>query len=280
VAPDEKGWGGDRSAVLTASDFRFLLEQYNWEIEGSELVSVDAKGRGVHLFDRATPELSPPGALVVRREPHWYKRSFSVPAESLKQLRRLLHERSFVELGASYAGERAYSSDATTFLLTAAGHSKRVDCSHWYPSGIAQIRAFMRELAQAGEKAASAEALTGLQASILSAELHGERRAGSSIELSTPKERYVSAAPYKLVLVEGYIFLKFTLNNNDREPFGPFHFTSSRHDQLEYESPPGYFRSVRAEARKWWYSYSYLHMSSELVDASELQLLGLLKQTP
>jgi hypothetical protein len=82
----------------------------------------------------------------------------------------------------------------------------------------------------------------------------------------TPESRYGSSLPYQLVYVEGQVYLRFTVG--DSPAFGPF--VRSENGDFRYEEPPGYFHSVSRSGESWYYSHSYVHMASELVDAAEI----------
>jgi len=83
----------------------------------------------------------------------------------------------------------------------------------------------------------------------------------------TPDSRYGPGALAQLVFVDGKVYLnRFGSRQNligpfEQEPNGGFSF----------EDPPGYFHSVSAGLEDdWIYCWSYLHMSGDPVDASEL----------
>ena len=72
-----------------------------------------------------------------------------------------------------------------------------------------------------------------------------------------------------MVFVEGEVYLR-TFDPNGAL-LGPFKKESN--GDFSYEEPPGYFHSVSSSTEgEWWYSWSYVHMSGDPVDASELAL--------
>jgi hypothetical protein len=83
----------------------------------------------------------------------------------------------------------------------------------------------------------------------------------------TPKDRYGSDAPYKVVIIRGKPYLKFT--QNESEPFGPFRVVSN--SELEYAQSERGVHSISRGETGWYYSDSYVQMRALRVDASEIE---------
>ncbi|HTU57608.1 MAG TPA: hypothetical protein VMF89_04225 [Polyangiales bacterium] len=79
--------------------------------------------------------------------PYWLERKFRVGRERGAQLRRLLAEEKFVELGAEYRDEDIADGEMSTFRLRANGREKSVYCENWYPEPLSSIRSVMTRLA-------------------------------------------------------------------------------------------------------------------------------------
>lgn len=85
----------------------------------------------------------------------------------------------------------------------------------------------------------------------------------------TPESRYASNHSHKIVFVDGVVYL--TTANSNGELIGPFEQGAS--GGFTHEDPPGYFHQISpGDGEDWTYSWDYLHMRSQPVDASELAL--------
>ena len=124
--------------LVGASDFRFSIEAYNWEIAGSEVTRIGPGAEVEHIAYRGVME---GGAYT----PYWFRRTHVVSGAALEGLQRLLTQRDFLQLDASYVNKDSADGEMTTFTLTAAGATKEVYCSNLFPSSIRDIERYVRE---------------------------------------------------------------------------------------------------------------------------------------
>ena len=85
----------------------------------------------------------------------------------------------------------------------------------------------------------------------------------------TPESRYGTGSPAKIIFIDGEVYLRRL--DPDPQPLGPFERESN--GDYSFEDPPGYFHSLNPGLEgEWLYAWSYLHMSGDPVDASELAI--------
>jgi hypothetical protein len=145
--------------ILTARDFRFRRDDFNWEIGGSEIFDVDARGQVTELFAHGEVR---DGVIHVE----WRSGTYRLSRDELRELQQLLVDQDFPELALSYVDESGEDGWSATYWLVAGGQRKKVRCSNVAPAEITRIAEHVRAVCarHRSERDRSAVALTAEQA--------------------------------------------------------------------------------------------------------------------
>lgn len=126
-------------------DFRLEIDDYNWEVGGSKITRISSDGTVEYVFYRgerepASAELKAkyPGTEYVN-VPRWYVARFTLDAQELSGLVRLLEEGDLFSLDSRYVDEGVEDGAHTRFELTAGDRSKAIECSNEYPAPLRDL---------------------------------------------------------------------------------------------------------------------------------------------
>lgn len=121
-----------------AASFQLRIDNFNWEVHGSELTVVNGDGSAEHVdFKIEIPKVGMPA-------PQWYLRRFQVSADVLTGLQQLLANPRFVELEPLYINREIHDGANTSFAWKNNGVTKSVQCSNQYPAALIELRDYVQ----------------------------------------------------------------------------------------------------------------------------------------
>lgn len=140
-------------SVIDADDFELARRDFNWEIGGSELIEITAKGGARSVYVRSELErwpIDPPDARGRTEQevlvPHWFEARWTPSPDQLRELQTLIDDERILALEDRYVDDDVSDGWSRTYTLRALGRTKEITCTNDAPGSLEDLDALLLRL--------------------------------------------------------------------------------------------------------------------------------------